>query len=222
MQLNTNENSYPVPEPVVAAMVDAVAGAARDLNRYPDREFTALREDLAAYLTSSAGVAISPEQIWAGNGSNEVLLHVTQAFAGPGRSLMAFTPSYSMYSNYALATGTTWIDGFRGVPDGGRYDLAPAMAAAQVQEHAPDVVVIASPNNPTGTAVGLDVMQAVYDAAPRAIVVVDEAYAEFARAGTLSALSLLQGRPRLVVSRTMSKAFALAGAAWATSPPTRH
>ena len=212
VQLNTNENSYPVPQAVVDAMVEAIVKAAPDLNRYPDREFTALRADLAAYLTRTTGVAIAPEQVWAGNGSNEVLLHVVQAFAGPGRSLLAFTPSYSMYPNCALTTATTWIDGYRGV--GGdaahRYDLEPAMAAAQVREHAPDVVVIASPNNPTGTAVGLDVIEAVYDAAP-GIVVVDEAYAEFARAGTPSALTLLAGRPRLVVSRTMSKAFALAG-----------
>ena len=213
VQLNTNENSYPVPQLVVAAMIEAITKTAPDLNRYPDREFTALRTDLAGYLTRSSGLPIEPAQIWAGNGSNEVLLHVVQAFAGPGRSLMAFTPSYSMYPNYALSTGTTWIDGFRGVgeTDTRRYDLAPEMAAAQVAEHRPDVVAIASPNNPTGTAVGLDVIEAVYEAAPRAIVVVDEAYAEFARTGTLSALTLLSGRPRLVVSRTMSKAFALAG-----------
>jgi histidinol-phosphate aminotransferase len=236
VQLNTNENSYPVPQVVVDAMVEALVKAAPDLNRYPDREFTALREDLAGYLSRTSGVPIAPEQVWAGNGSNEVLLNVVQAFAGPGRSLMAFTPSYSMYPNYALTTGTRWIDGFRGVrsaasdasrddagadrgavvggdkgDDSRRYDLAPEMAAAQVAEHQPDVVAIASPNNPTGTAVGLDVIEAVYDAAPRAIVVVDEAYAEFARTGTVSALSLLAGRPRLVVSRTMSKAFALAG-----------
>ena len=213
VQLNTNENSYPVPQVVVDAMVEALTQAAPDLNRYPDREFTALREDLADYLRRTTGVPLEPAQIWAGNGSNEVLLHVVQAFAGPGRSLLAFTPSYSMYPNYALATGTAWIDGHRGVgaaPDG-RYDLAPEMAAEQVAAHAPDVVAIASPNNPTGTAVGLDVIEAVYDAAPRAIVVVDEAYAEFARAGTPSAMTLLAGRPRLVVSRTMSKAFALAG-----------
>lgn len=211
VQLNTNENSYPVPAPVVRAMASALTEAAAGLNRYPDREFTALRQDLAAYLTRTSGVAVTTEQIWAGNGSNEVLLHVVQAFAGPGRSLMSFAPSYSMYPNYALATGTTWIAGDRGVPGQGDYDLDPARTAAQVREQSPNVVVIASPNNPTGTAVGLDVVEAVYDAVPDAVVVVDEAYAEFARPGTLSALSLLRGRPRLAVARTMSKAFALAG-----------
>lgn len=211
VKLNTNENSYPVPQVVVDAMVEALTKAVPDLNRYPDREFTALRGALADYLTATSGVTIEADQIWAGNGSNEVLLHVVQAFAGPGRSMLAFNPSYSMYPNYALTTATTWISGFRGVPGGGLYDLAPDMAAAQVRDHDPHVVVIASPNNPTGTAVGLEVIEAVYDAAPRAVVVVDEAYAEFSRAGTRSALMLLAGRPRLVVSRTMSKAFALAG-----------
>ncbi len=211
VKLNTNENSYPVPQVVVDAMVEALTKAVPDLNRYPDREFTALRGALADYLTATSGVTIEADQIWAGNGSNEVLLHVVQAFAGPGRSMLAFNPSYSMYPNYALTTATTWISGFRGVPGGGLYDLAPDMAAAQVRDHDPHVVVIASPNNPTGTAVGLEVIEAVYDAAPRAVVVVDEAYAEFSRTGTRSALMLLAGRPRLVVSRTMSKAFALAG-----------
>ena len=211
VQLNTNENSYPVPQVVVEAMVEALTKAAPDLNRYPDREFTALRDDLAEYLRATTGVPIAREQVWAGNGSNEVLLHVVQAFAGPGRRMLAFTPSYSMYPNYALTTATQWIDGYRGVDGAGAYDLAPQMAADQVRAHAPHVVAIASPNNPTGTAVSLDVIEAVYDAAPEAIVVVDEAYGEFARAGTASALTLLTGRPRLVVSRTMSKAFALAG-----------
>ncbi|WP_116113149.1 histidinol-phosphate transaminase [Austwickia chelonae] len=209
--LNTNENSYAVPDLVARAMARDIELAASTLNRYPDREFSLLREDLASYLTRTSSTSILPEQVWAGNGSNEVLLHVVQAFGGPGRSLMAFVPSYSMYPNYALSTGTRWIQGSRGVAGAGRHDLGVEDVVRQVEEARPDIVMIASPNNPTGTAVDLRVIQAVYDAAPCAVVVVDEAYAEFSRAGTISALSLLQGRPRLVVSRTMSKAFALAG-----------
>ncbi|GAB76460.1 histidinol-phosphate aminotransferase [Austwickia chelonae] len=211
VRLNTNENSFAVPETVAQAMAHDLGQVASGLNRYPDREFSLLREDLAGYLTRTSGIPLLPEQVWAGNGSNEVLLHVVQAFGGPGRSLMAFTPSYSMYPNYALATGTRWIDGSRGVPGAGRYDLGVDDVVRQVEEHRPDIVMIASPNNPTGTAVDLRVVEAVHDALPRAVVVVDEAYAEFARKGTPSALSLLAGRPRLVISRTMSKAFALAG-----------
>jgi histidinol-phosphate aminotransferase len=212
VRLNTNENSYDVPEPVAAAITAAVALQARHLNRYPDREFTALREALAGYL----GHGTRAEQVWAGNGSNEVLQHVLQAFGGPGRTALGFTPAYSMHPIISAGTGTVWVDGVRGVPAGDRsgpdpFELAAAATAAQVTRHDPDVVFLCSPNNPTGTALGLDVVEAVYDAS-RGVVVVDEAYAEFARPGTPSALTLLPGRERLVVTRTMSKAFTLAGA----------
>ncbi len=211
VRLNTNENSYDVPAEVVGAVVEAVAEVAGSLNRYPDREFTALREDLAAYLGATTGVPVTPGQVWAGNGSNEVLLHLLQAFGGPGRTALGFTPAYSMHPIITRTAGTTWVDGLRGVPGGGAFDLDADGVAAQVAEHRPHLVFLCSPNNPTGTALGLDVVQAAYDAAPEAIVVVDEAYAEFARPGTPSALTLLEGRERLVVTRTMSKAFALAG-----------
>ena len=211
VRLNTNENSYAVPAEVVSAITAAVAAVAPDLNRYPDREFTALREALAAYLSRTSGVALDPAQLWAGNGSNEVLLHLVQAFGGPDRVALGFTPAYSMHPIITRTTGTRWVDGLRGVPGGGEFDLDAASAVAQVKEHQPQLVFLCSPNNPTGTALGLDVVEAVYEAAPTAVVVVDEAYAEFARPGTPSALTLLEGRERLVVTRTMSKAFALAG-----------
>ncbi|MGL5858239.1 MAG: histidinol-phosphate transaminase [Angustibacter sp.] len=207
VRLNTNENSYPVPEPVAAAIARAIAEQVPTLNRYPDREFTALRAELAGHL----GHGVHPGQVWAGNGSNEVLLHVLQAFGGPDRRALGFTPAYSMHPVIASTSGTTWVDGRRGAPTGG-FDLLPDDVADQVREHDPDVVFLCSPNNPTGTAVGIDVVRAAYAATSRAVVVVDEAYAEFARPGTPSALTLLPGRPRLVVTRTMSKAFALAGA----------
>ncbi|GAB47654.1 histidinol-phosphate transaminase [Mobilicoccus pelagius] len=215
--LNTNENAYPVPDEVAEAITTAVAAETRGLNRYPDREFTALREALAAYLTHASGVTITPEQTWAGNGSNEVLLHLVQAFGGPGRTALGFTPSYSMHPIITRTADTTWIDGLRGRESAGegdagaRFDLPVEATAAQAREHDPSLVFLCSPNNPTGTALDLDVVRAVYDAAQNAIVVVDEAYAEFARPGTPSALTLLEGRPRLVVTRTLSKAFALAG-----------
>ncbi|MHB1473106.1 MAG: histidinol-phosphate transaminase [Dermatophilaceae bacterium] len=210
--LNTNENSYAVPLEVVDAILSSVAEVAPGLNRYPDREFVRLREDLAAYLTRTSGVAVTAQQVWAGNGSNEVLLHILQAFGGVGRVALGFTPTYLMHSIITQTVGTGWVDGLRGVDGGGPFDLDVASAVAQVKEHEPNIVFLCSPNNPTGTALGLDVVEAVYDAAAQAIVVVHEAYAEFARAGTPSALTLLEGRNRLVVTRTMSKAFALAGA----------
>ncbi|MDU0312087.1 histidinol-phosphate transaminase [Phycicoccus sp. M110.8] len=211
VRLNTNESSYPVPPEVVAEITSAVAAVAPDLNRYPDREFTALRTELAAYLTRTTGTAVDPAQVWAGNGSNEVLQHVVLAFGGPGRTALGFTPAYSMHPIISRSVGTTWVDGLRGQGSTQAFDLTAESAVEQVGAHDPHLVFLCSPNNPTGTALGLDVVERVYDAAQRAVVVVDEAYAEFARPGTPSALGLLEGRPRLVVTRTMSKAFAFAG-----------
>lgn len=213
--LNTNENTHPVPQRVVDAIGDAVHAAATTLNRYPDREFTELRQRLAQYL----GHGLTQENIWAANGSNEVLQQILQAFGGPGRKLLSFPPTYSMYPLLASGTNTSYISGVRDDD----FTLSPDSAAQQVKETQPDIVFLSSPNNPTGTALGLEVVAAVYEAATEfnAIVVVDEAYEEFALAGTQSALSLLADRERLLVSRTMSKAFALAGARvgyLATSP----
>ncbi|WP_417555355.1 histidinol-phosphate transaminase [Microbacterium sp.] len=201
--LNVNENTHPVPEAVVSDILDDVALALSDVNRYPDREFTGLREAFAGYL----GHELAPEQIWAGNGSNEVLQHILQAFAGPGRTVFGFGPTYSMYPLLARGTGATWVAGTREDD----YTITAEDAAAQVAAADPDVVLLCTPNNPTGTPLGLDVVEAVYEAA-RGIVVVDEAYQEFAPKDAASALTLLAGRPRLAISRTMSKAFAFAGA----------
>ncbi|GAA2742252.1 histidinol-phosphate transaminase [Terrabacter aerolatus] len=212
VRLNTNENSYPVPQVVVDAVVAALADDVASLNRYPDREFTDLRKALTAYLEKQSGVSVTPEQVWAGNGSNEVLSHIVQAFGGHGRVALGFTPSYSMHPIISETNGMTWVDGLRSAatePDA--FDLSPESAVAQAREHDPSIVFLCSPNNPTGTALPFEVIGAVLDAAPNAIVVVDEAYAEFARPGTRSALTLLAEHPRLVVTRTMSKAFAFAG-----------
>jgi len=186
VRLNTNENSYAVPPAVADEIVAAVAEIAPTLNRYPDREFTALRTELAAYLVSGSGVQVRPEQVWAANGSNEVLQHIVQAYGGHGRMALGFTPAYSMHPIIVRTIGMDWLDGMRGVPGGGAYDLSAEVATAQVAAVRPAVVFLCSPNNPTGTALTLEVVEAVYDAAADAVVVVDEAYAEFARPGTPS------------------------------------
>jgi histidinol-phosphate aminotransferase len=154
---------------------------------------------------------VAPEEVWAGNGSNEVLQHLLQAFGGPGRTALGFTPAYSMHPIISETVGTRWVDGRRGVGADAPFDLTVESAVEQVREHRPHVVFLCSPNNPTGTALSLELVRAVHDAAPDAVVVVDEAYEEFAREGVPSALTLLEGRERLVVTRTMSKAFAFAG-----------
>ncbi|MBU4464530.1 MAG: histidinol-phosphate transaminase [Actinobacteria bacterium] len=201
--LNVNENTHAVPQEVADDILDAIALALRDVNRYPDREFTALREGFADYL----GHGLTREQIWAGNGSNEVLQHLLQAFAGPGRSAFGFAPTYSMYPLITRGTGARWVAGTRSHD----YSVTPESASEQVADAEADVVFLCSPNNPTGTPMPLDVIEAVYDATD-GVVIVDEAYWEFAPREERSALTLLPGRERLVVSRTMSKAFAFAGA----------
>ncbi|MFZ0529885.1 MAG: histidinol-phosphate transaminase [Propionicimonas sp.] len=200
VRLNVNENPYP-PSPAVRAEM-AAAVAAESLNRYPDREAWSLRTALAGYL----GHDLGPEQLWAANGSNEVMTHLLQAFGGPGRTLLSFTPTYSMYPEYARNTHTRYVTVPR-LPDH-RLDAATVLAA--IAENDPAVVVITTPNNPTGTSTPLAVIEEVL-AGTEAIVVVDEAYQEFARHPELTALSLLERFGNLVVSRTMSKAFALAG-----------
>ncbi len=205
VQLNVNENPYAPSPALVADLQRAVGEAAVTLHRYPDREAQALRADLAAYLTGRTGAPLAVEQVWAANGSNEVLQQVLQAFGGPGRRALGFEPSYSMHPLLAQGTGTAWTAERRAAD----FTLSAAAAVAAVESARPDVVFLTTPNNPTGTSTPLDVIAAVCEAAP-GIVVVDEAYAEFAVAP--SAVTLLGRFPRLVVSRTMSKAFALAGA----------
>jgi histidinol-phosphate aminotransferase len=203
VRLNTNENPYP-PSPELAAAIGAAAAqAAAGLNRYPDRDATELRADLAGYL----GHGLTGRQVWAANGSNEILQQLMQAFGGHGRTALGFEPSYSMHPIIARITGTTWLDAGRDED----FGLDAGRAVARIREAAPDLVFLTSPNNPTGTALRPEVIEAVCAAAP-GMVVVDEAYAEFARDGTRSALTLLPAFGRLVVTRTMSKAFALAGA----------
>jgi histidinol-phosphate aminotransferase len=203
VRLNTNENPYPPSPGLVQDIASAVADAAARLNRYPDRDARALRADLAAYL----GHGLTGEQVWAANGSNEIILQVLLAFGGPGRTATGFEPSYSMHPLIARTTCTGWIPASRDED----FGLDPAAATAHICREQPDLIFLTSPNNPTGTALELSTIEAVCAAAP-GMVVVDEAYAEFARPGTPSALELLPQYPRLAVTRTMSKAFALAGA----------
>lgn len=207
VQLNTNENPYPPSPALVEALGRAVTEVAGSLNRYPDRDAVALRLDLARYLDQDTpGIGVSHHHVWAANGSNEVIQQILQAFGGAGRTALGFEPSYSMHPTISEVTGTRWINGQREED----FGLDPGRAIAVIEQHRPDVVFLTSPNNPTGTALPLSVIEAVLKAAP-GMVVVDEAYGEFRRADTPSALSLLAGNSRLIVTRTMSKAFAMAG-----------
>jgi histidinol-phosphate aminotransferase len=209
VQLNVNENPYGPSPACVADIATAVAEASATLNRYPDREFSELRTALAEYLSRDTPHGIVPAQVWAANGSNEVMLQLLQAFGGPGRVALSFAPTYSMYPEYARDTMTEWVQGHRETD----FSLDLDRARDLVREKRPSVVLLPSPNNPTGTALPPEAVAVLCEAVgDTGVVVVDEAYGEFRRTGTPSALELLPQHPNLVVSRTMSKAFALAGA----------
>ena len=218
VRLNVNENPYAPSEAVVSDIAAAVEEAARGLNRYPDRDFPRLRRALADYLAVESHVRVDPDLVWAANGSNEVMSQLLQAFGGPGRTVVSFAPTYSMYHEYARDTNTRWVQGRRG--DGFALDLDEV--ARTLEAERPSVLLLASPNNPTGTALPAGDLRRVLDLArttgplldgegSATLVVVDEAYGEFRRDGVPSALEMTAGNPHLVVSRTMSKAFGMAG-----------
>ncbi|OLZ60981.1 histidinol-phosphate transaminase [Amycolatopsis keratiniphila] len=205
IRLNTNENPYPPPDELVADVAEAVRAEAASLHRYPDRDAVALRQDLADYLAVSTGVLVSESNVWAANGSNEILQQILQAFGGPGRSALGFEPSYSMHPIISAGTRTDWLP----VPRRDDFTLDTEKAAALVGERRPDIVFVTSPNNPTGGSIPFGELRGLLEAAP-GIVVVDEAYAEFS--SQPSAVELIEEYPaKLIVSRTMSKAFAFAG-----------
>ncbi|MGV9973879.1 histidinol-phosphate transaminase [Nocardia beijingensis] len=205
VQLNTNENPHPPSRALIDDVAESIRAAAADLHRYPDRDAVALRTDLARYLTAQTGVAVQTGNVWAANGSNEILQQLLQAFGGPGRSALGFVPSYSMHPIISEGIDTEWIEAER--KSDFSLDIEHALAA--IAERRPDVVFVTSPNNPTGHSIPQDELARILAAAP-GIVVVDEAYGEFS--AQPSAIGLIDRFPaKLVVTRTMSKAFAFAG-----------
>ncbi|MFI5716724.1 histidinol-phosphate transaminase [Nocardia sp. NPDC051750] len=205
VQLNTNENPHPPTRALVEDVAEAVRAAAADLHRYPDRDAVGLRTDLASYLTRQTGITVGATNVWAANGSNEILQQLLQAFGGPGRRALGFVPSYSMHPIISEGIDTEWVEAKRAADFS--VDIDAALAA--ITERRPDVVFVTSPNNPTGHSIPAAELSRILDAAP-GIVIVDEAYGEFSAAP--SAIGLIDRYPaKLVVSRTMSKAFAFAG-----------
>ncbi len=218
VRLNVNENPYPPSQAVIDEIVEGVRRVASSLNRYPDRDALELRQALSDYLQKESGVRVPKERIWVANGSNEVMLHILEAYGGSGRVMMSFAPTYSMYHEYARDTGTTWVQGERNED----FSLNMETIRAAIEEHHPSVLVLTSPNNPTGTALTIEEVREVAEltrgSGPKingqstdTVFVVDEAYGEFRREGVPSALELLEEYEHLIVTRTMSKAFGMAG-----------
>ena len=206
VRLNTNENPHPPTKALIDDVTESVRAVAGELHRYPDRDAVALRTDLAAYLSAQTGVRLDVENLWAANGSNEILQQLLQAFGGPGRSAIGFVPSYSMHPIISDGTQTEWLVANRADD----FSLDVDVAVQAIKEHTPDVVFLASPNNPSGQSISLDELRRVLEAMSTGVLIVDEAYGEFS--SQLSAVNLIDEFPtRLVVTRTMSKAFAFAG-----------
>src|ERR1700739_3393550 len=193
VRLNTNENPHPPTKALVDDVVRSVQEAAVDLHRYPDRDPVALPRDLAAYLFAQTGAQLGVENLWAANGSNEILQQLLQAFGGPGRSAIGFVPSYSMHPIIADGTHTEWIQTMRAAD----FSLDVEAAVAAIIEHRPDVVFVASPNNPSGQSVSLQDLRKVLDAMDRGILILDEAYGEFSSAP--SAIGLIAEYPAKLV-----------------------
>ncbi len=206
VRLNTNENPHPPTQAIIDDVTSSVRAVAGDLHRYPDRDAVALRTDLAAYLSAQTGVDVGVENLWAANGSNEILQQLLQAFGGPGRSAIGFVPSYSMHPIISDGTQTEWLVANRADD----FSLDAEVAVHAIKERNPDVVFVASPNNPSGQSVSLDELRRLLEAMTTGILILDEAYGEFS--SQLSAVNLVGEFPtKIVVTRTMSKAFAFAG-----------
>ncbi|MGP9725053.1 histidinol-phosphate transaminase [Corynebacterium sp. AOP40-9SA-29] len=205
-QLNTNENPYPPSEGLVEDLVAEVRRLASTLNRYPERDSVELRQELASYVTRQTGVTVGVDNVWAANGSNEILQQLLQAFGGPGRSVLGFTPSYSMHPILAAGTQTEFLELPRSAVD---FGIDVDAAVRTIEENRPDIVFVTTPNNPTGGVTSVADLRRILDAAP-GIVIVDEAYAEFSAEPSATAL-IAEYPSSLVVSRTMSKAFDFAG-----------
>ena len=206
VRLNTNENPHPPSRSLIDDVAESVREAAARLHRYPDRDAVALRSALADYLTARSGVPLTAENLWAANGSNEIIQQILQAFGGPGRCALGFVPSYSMHPIIADGTQTRWVEVARAAD----FSLDVDTAVAAIREQRPDVVFVTSPNNPTGQSVPHGDLRRILEAMTGGILVVDEAYGEFS--AQPSAVRLIGEYPdRLIVSRTMSKAFAFAG-----------
>jgi histidinol-phosphate aminotransferase len=204
--LNTNENPFPLPDVLVEKMLKALPTVLENLNRYPDRDAVKLRQALSLYINSRTKSNFTPENIWAANGSNEILQ--TLMLACGARGAIGFIPSYSVHPLIAKATGTQWLSGTRN----SSFEVDIKDAIQEIESKKPGLAFITTPNNPTGTSTSITDLAKLAEAekSVNGLLVVDEAYAEFSN--ETSAITLISDYPNVVVVRTMSKAFAFAGA----------
>jgi histidinol-phosphate aminotransferase len=217
IRLNTNENPYPLPDAVVNAITDVVEKTVKGTNRYPSDNYETLKQKLVNLIIEQEGdEGLTIDNITAGNGSNEVMFEIFQAFGGPNSTgALTFTPSYSMYPQYARDSFTK----LHICPRVGKnFDLDKLAAIHEIEEQNPSLIIITNPNNPTGTWTPVETIEQILhftqtcdDSGKRPIVVVDEAYVDFRDSELESALNLVNKYDNLIVVRTLSKAFSFAG-----------
>jgi histidinol-phosphate aminotransferase len=200
--LNTNESPFALSPELSSAIAARVEKVATNLNRYPDRDATVLRAGLAGFINELSSTDFSEENVWAANGSNEIIQSLFLAFGD--RGALGFTPSYSMHPLIARVTNTAWSDGGRR-PD---FSLDLEIAKSEISKASPSLTFITTPNNPTGSSVTINEIEELAKVVP-GLLVVDEAYAEFS--DETSAVTLIKKYPQIIVIRTMSKAFSFAG-----------
>lgn len=196
VRLNTNETPYPPPESFMSDLAARIATL--PLHRYPDRDVMELREGLAAHIGTLT------DRVWVASGSNEILLQLLLGFGGAERKCLTFEPTYGMHTHIIRVSGTRLLRGRRN-PD---FTLHVEASLEAIRSQQPDVVMLCSPNNPTGNADTEEEITAICEAAP-GLVILDEAYAEFA---DFSLVRLVDHQENLVVTRSFSKAWRLAGA----------
>lgn len=208
VRLNTNENPFGPSKALIKDLERVVSEIGERLNRYPDRDAVELRRELARYINKSSDTTFSEHNIWVANGSNEIIQSIFLAFGGDGRSAMGFEPSYSMHPNIARATGTKWYS----VARRENFTVDLDLAQTEIASNRPTMVFLTTPNNPTGTITSISDIALLAKACAHinALLIIDEAYQEFSNQP--SAVTLIQNHPNLIVCRTMSKAFAFAGA----------
>lgn len=200
--LNTNENPYSLSPELAKAIATRIEVVATGLNRYPDRDAVVLRSELAKFINQLSATDFTVDNIWAANGSNEIIQSLFLAFGEAGA--IGFTPSYSMHPLIAKVTNSAWIDGERRDD----FSLDVDTAIDQVKQFQPSLTFITTPNNPTGSIVTIEDIEKLAQSVS-GLLVVDEAYAEFS--DEISAVTLIEKYPQVVVIRTMSKAFSFAG-----------
>ena len=205
VRLNTNENPYNLSDELQSALLDEISRCLKVLNRYPDRDAIALREALASSINASHGTDAGSASIWAANGSNEIIQTILLAFEG---GALGFEPSYSMHPLISKVVGKNWIS----IPRDKNFEIGDSQIEKAISATESKIIFITTPNNPTGTSTSLELISKVASAiaSRQGLVVVDEAYGEFSK--NPSAITLIKRHPNVLVSKTMSKAFAFAGA----------